>query len=1130
MNIARRILFSIFAISTTIARCSHIKDKLFKSLKKNTKFIVLNEPILDLGFSEGLLHTVLFDLEIGDNLYTLDEHLLNLNNLNHVNIFQLLLDIYKQLEDKNNQGVENIRYIFLGTAFTRVHPLNLELLLRKFNKYIYNGSNYKNGSIDIEGILFEYNVELKKKKDAMEEMQVMYSRKEEEEHTNDKSKGITAKEHIQRMIQEEMNFFSSDENEISDKFVHPGDTYKGLFIGYRFNDEKSSLSGNNHNMNKDFFFFSLNSGIIMDIFLLRNLCNHIMMNSSINNFKLIRDNIFELSKYVFDYLDVKLTHFENTCLNDENHVHLLDNDGRTKYDAYKYHLVLHLFRDYYNMGNEGNNSKESKGSSSDEKAEPMVDPGDRPSDEEFAHLILSYFNLFYPISTCASYSVRSSSEAFVHYDKYHQISIENDVKLEKYIKETEEINFHSIDEYKMKLNRINKKYDTLLDENENNWTHKNLIIGVVTSEKTENRIGYIKNTYDNKKNNELIFNSYLANKKEGKLKNKNAEIEDNASSAKGHNKNGENILNHNFLKSAFENEEINVQVIYFSDKESKNYDMLHFEDNNDIDSQNGDRFCKKVRNIIYHLYEEYVQKNSPVKFFFISPDNTFVNVKNLIDVMNLTTNQCTHSRGYMYMKYVKYFDHLDENESEFVKNFNNRYLYLYKYIKTTLAKTINALKSYNYVPVYCKDAGAGKVSTGVLNNKHVPFYIGKRYTHNSLTKDEQNVYHYLAGAAGILLNDEAVKKLYFCKNKCVPCPMGSINNVDKMSNADKMTNVERRDTENLFNEDALGLWTKQLNILPINFEGFFPKEPRDYNPHYLNTIVPITFHKLNIDKTVDETKKLFFQHLVNYKKGSNKGIEEDTESCVDYLDRNYKNTIDQIFHFFFYANELHQANSDTDVLKATEYIYNKMSSSKKFKHLFNITSFFKADVEDMIYFQTRASKNDNMKKGNRKEKSYTNNYVHRKESLHHTHNHVGSDSTTGETSPPHDDPMDDLESGEVDDMEDDGDLFDDDDYDHEEYLHGIANHKINGSDRADITPGKKRDSTDAIELGDTDMDDDLDITTDGWDGNNSDLPTDGSDSNNSDLPTDGSDSNNSDLPTDGSDSNNSDLPTDESEL
>ncbi|KJP89693.1 hypothetical protein AK88_00653 [Plasmodium fragile] len=1076
MNVMRRILFALVAVSSTVVHGTEVKDKLFKGIKRNTTFLVLNEPIVDLGLSEGLLHTLLFDLEVGDNLYTLDENLLNQNNLKHSNIFHLLKDIYKQVEENGQRG-DAIRYVFLCTSFTRVHPLNLELLLRKFNKYIYNGNSHEKGDIDVGGILREYNEEVQGKRAALGGMSSVGGR--------DSGSGIPAKDLIERMVQEQVDFLSNDDKEGSDKFVKPGGTYKGFFIGYGFSDPVPSSASGTPAKN-GFLFPSLNSGLIMDITLLRNLYNHLMMHSGgEQNLKLIKDNVRELSNYIEEHVQVKLTPFENACLTDRGNVFLVENEGGTRYDVYRYYLVLHLFRDY----KKENNVDKGHDVGGTEMMTPSGEE-QQPTDIQMAQLIVTYFNLEYPISTCTSYSIRSNQETFVDYDNYHLMSIENEIKLDKYIRETEDVEYNSIEEYKRKLSQINHKYDNLFDESERTWTHKNILLGVVTSAETEHRIAHVKNTYGNKKMTQQVFNLYYGHGGgEG-----SSEKGNQSSGAKGQEKHGskENILDHDFLKSAFENEKIDIEIIYFSDKESKQYDdTLHLEEEDkEADSSNEQDLWKKEKNIIYYLYEEYVRKNSPKNFFFISHDDTFVNAKTLIDVINLTRNECTHSRRHMLSKYVKSLDHMDEREAKFLNNFDQKYLPLYRYLKANFVKTINELKKYDYVPTYCKGAGGGKGVSGGVPLTSVPLYIGKRYSSNSLSGHESSFFPYLAGAAGMVLNAEAVKKIYFCNGGCD----------GERSHRQRSHGEQRPHGEcdaSLLNDAALGQWAKGLGILPINFEGFFPNGPEQYPAEYLSTITPVSFHKLNEGRTVEETKEAFFHHLVNPTQGKNKtNHKKEQDICVDYLDRNYKNTIDNIFHFFFYVNKMKECTSDESVIKTTERIYDKMGSSKKFSHLFEMTTFFTPDVEDMLYFQKRSSSKGNLNNEKGSKDTYTNNYVHNKDAPA-GHGHTGREDFTNFSA------MDDLgedddlgeqehlnamnDFGSLDDI-DEEEQFDDDDYDYEEYLDGLGAHKKDPG--GDPTHGPRDDHNG--DHNDDENDDDNDDNDDNDDHDGSlDLPPEG---------------------------------------
>lgn len=132
-------LLPLLVINIVIKCNNKIKDNIFQNLRKKTKFLVLNEPIIDLDFSENLFHTLLFDLEIYNNIYTLDKTLLNLEKSNHSNIFKLLIETYETVSKENEQANDEnkIKYVILATSHTRLHPINLEYLLLKFNKYIY---------------------------------------------------------------------------------------------------------------------------------------------------------------------------------------------------------------------------------------------------------------------------------------------------------------------------------------------------------------------------------------------------------------------------------------------------------------------------------------------------------------------------------------------------------------------------------------------------------------------------------------------------------------------------------------------------------------------------------------------------------------------------------------------------------------------------------------------------------------------------------------------------------------------------------------------------------------------------------------------------------------------------------
>ncbi|SBS83096.1 parasite-infected erythrocyte surface protein (PIESP1), partial [Plasmodium ovale curtisi] len=999
---------------------------LFKNLRKRTKFLILNEPIVHLTFGERIFHSLLFDLEVDHNVYTLDENLMNFQNGNHSNVLRLLVDAYKDIEksrggeagqisaEQTSSGKgssEGIRYIFLGTAYTRIHPLNLELLLRKLNKYIYNEGLYKRGNIDIAGILSEYSKEVEAKR--LQKKHVRLSRGSRS--SGDGHAGYNfANDDVERMAQEEKSFFLNDgidsdgsgsdkyilkeENDLQKSVVRgvignqdiQGSKYKGLFVGYGLEGEEEGI-----------MYPAINSGVILDITLLRHIYEKSLVETPPGDEQSVRgDHIYELSKYISDRIHVQLTPFENTCLNEEKNTHLMDNEISV-FDAYKYHQVLRLFNDYSVDDHTEEDARtfqtlhisqiDQTSQSGQTTQGSLFSEGDHHSDDSLADMLLGYFNLVYPVSTCVSHSVRGKNESFVGYDKFHLISIENDIKLKSYIRETENIEFNSIDEYKMKLSKINNKYDHLL-EAENQVTHKNVLIAVKTSVKTEDvMIPYIKNTYDNEKNNKKVFNAL---RYESKLKEK-----------------GSNIFNDKFLKSAFDTESIDLEVIYMSDGENSNHDTLHFS----IDDISKKGSCERLKHMFYYFYEEYIKKDTSKMYFFISNDDTFVNVKNLVDVMNLTLNGCIHSKKYMYQIYKKSLHFMKENESSFLHNFSNKKLSLYTYIKRKYTDMVNLLKKHDYVPSFCK------------NGSKVPIYLGKRHSYDHLfgkndkNKEKNSFVHYISGSAGILLNDEFVKKMYTC-DICT-CP-----------------------EENIDVDIILGKWAKKMNIVPINFEGFFENNPEYYNKTYLNNVVPVTYGKLNKGKTVEETKRSYFQHMVNYKKKKN---YSEPDALVDYLDRNHKNTFDNLFHYFFYISTLSSITWDNNITKINTKIYNKMESSKKYKQLFDVRKFFKQEIEESMNIRGRYTRAG----GKKKKTTYANNYVRAGEphvggALHELD--VDNVDDVGETDEVN---ADDDEEEEADEEE----QFDDDYYDYDEYLGEVQAHrekhcKGKGDLKDEVTP------------------------------------------------------------------------------
>ncbi|SBT76866.1 TVN-junction protein 1, putative [Plasmodium ovale] len=1012
------------------------KDRLFKNLRRRTKFLILNEPIVHLTFGERIFHSLLFDLEVDHNVYTLDENLMNFQNGNHSNVLRLLVDIYKEIEKSREGGTgktpaeqtpaeqtpaeqtpagkepsEGIRYIFLGTAYTRIHPLNLELLLRKLNKYIYNEEVYKKGNIDIAGILSEYSKEVEVKR--LQKERVRLSRGSRSSGNGHADYNF-ANEDVERMAQEEKSFFlnagSDSDGSGSDKYILKeenglqkkvvrdvignqdiqGSKYKGLFVGFGLAGE-----GEGEGKGEGIMYPAINSGVIIDITLLRHIYEKSLVETPTGDEQSVRgDHMYELSKYISDRVHVQLTPFENTCLNEEKNTHLMDNEVSVL-DAYKYHQVLRLFNDYSVDEHAEEDSRtfqtlhisqidktRQSGQSGQTTQGSLFSEGDHHSDDSLADMLLGYFNLVYPVSTCVSHSVRGKNESFVGYDKFHLISIENDIKLKSYIRETEDIEFNSIDEYKMKLSKINKKYDHLL-ETENQVTHKNMLIAVKTSVKTEDvMIPYIKNTYDNEKNNEKVFNAL---RYESKLKEK-----------------GINIFNDKFLKSAFDTENIDLEVIYMSDGENSNHDTLHFS----VDDISKKGSCERLKHMFYYFYEEYINKDTPKMYFFISNDDTFVNVKNLVDVMNLTLNGCIHSKKYMYQIYKKSVHFMIENESSFLHNFSNKKLSLYTYIKRKYTDMVNMLKKYDYVPSFCR------------NGSKVPIYLGKRHSYdyffgkNEKKKEKNSFDHYISGRAGILVNDEFVKKMYTC-DICT-CP-----------------------EENIDVDIILGKWAKKMNVVPINFEGFFENNPKYYNKIYLYNLVPITYGKLNEGKTVQEAKQSYFEHMVNYKKKRN---NSEPDALVDYLDRNHKNIFDNLFHYFFYISTMSFNSWDNNITKINSKIYSKMESSKKYKQLFDVRKFFKQEIEETMNIRGRYTRAG----GKKKKTTYANNYVRADQP------HVGGAL--------HELPVDNLDNldnvgdvGETDEVNaddeeeqeeaDEEEQFDEDYYDYDEYLGEVQVHR-----------------------------------------------------------------------------------------
>ncbi|SCM01467.1 parasite-infected erythrocyte surface protein [Plasmodium chabaudi adami] len=943
-------LLPLLILSIVIKCDNKIKDNIFQNLRKKTKFLVINEPIVDLDFSENLFHSLLFDLEVyNNNIYALDENLLNLQNLNHSSIFKLLTNTYEQVSKENEKNDEQnkIKYIIIASSHTRVHPINLEYLLLKFDKYIYNGNIYQNGDIDIKGILNEYNNEIKESLEKKKKFKNI-SNIIDEKYKDDIVSALLNKD-----IGSSDKFIKRVDNS-NDSNSNYNNQYKGMFVGYGFNDDEPSIL-HNLNENKNFLFPSMNSGIILDIILLKNIYEN-YINIQKQNEKIIhKDYIYEISKFIYGNIHVELVHFENTCLDAKQNVYLTNKEN-TEFDVYKYYITKNLFEDY--------------GSLSIKEIE----------EKNYENIVMSYFQLAYPITTCATYSGRSQNETFIGFDKFNMISIENDEKLKYYIKETEEISFNDIEEYKRKFNDINKRYDEILDNGENNLTHKDIVLGIKSSINTEDRISYIKKTFDNKKNNKHIFSNFkitpvLKNQKET------------------------SIINTELLKGGFDSEDIDIQIFYMSDKESKLFNTVKY----DIDGVSKNSSCEKMKQTIFHFYEEYVEndknKNNnknmkKQKYLFIGNDDTYVNIKNLVDVMNVSSNKCVHIKKHMYDKYLKSFRFLKKNEPKFFKNFNEKAPLFYQYLKQNLIDTIRNLKKYNYIPKYCKDNNNGIGSTP---KSDVPILLGKRQSYNTFYNDNES-YDYLASEAGILINDSFAKKIYFCKN-CV-CP-----------------NNEQSDGM------MLGEWANKLNLLTINFEGFFQSHPANYNKKYLNTLVPITYNNLNFNKTVDEIKKTYFQHLVNYNKDE---IDEKTDSYVDYLDQNFKNTFDNIFHYFFYLKRYYNSSNDeqnNDISKINKKIYAKMEYNGSYKKLFNLSHFFKEEIENMIQFK------HNKKNGTRKGKvNYANNYVIENSDIKTNDNYENEELEQ-------DDYNDDSEE------DDEDDLFSEDDFDYDEFIKDIENSK-----------------------------------------------------------------------------------------
>ncbi|KEG01070.1 parasite-infected erythrocyte surface protein [Plasmodium vinckei vinckei] len=937
-----------FLILNIVIRCDNkIKDNIFQNLRKKTKFLITNEPIVDLDFSENLFHSLLFDLEIdNNNIYTLDEDLLNLQKLNNSSIFKLLINTYEQVSKENEKIDEEnkIKYIILASSHTRVHPINLEYLLLKFDKYIYNGNIYKNGDIDIKGILHEYNKEIK------ESLEKKKKFKNISDIIDEKYKDDIVSSLLNKQIGSSDKFIKKVINS-NDSNSNYNNQYKGMFVGYGFNDDEPSIL-HDLNENKNFLYPSINSGIILDITLLKNIYEN-YINIEKKNEKIIhKDYIYEISKFIYDNINVEVVHFENSCLDSKQNVYLTNKEN-TEFDVYKYYLTKGLFENY---------------GSTKEKEE-----------KNYEKIIMSYFQLAYPITTCATYSGRSQNETFIGFDKFNMISIENDEKLKYYIKETEEISFNDIEEYKKKFSDINKRYDEILDNGENNLTHKDIVFGIKTSINTEDRIDYIKNTFDNKQNNKHVFSNFkitplLKNQKET------------------------SIINTELLKGGFDNDDIDIQIFYMSDKESKLYNTVKY----DTDGVLKNSSCEKMKHIIFHFYEEYVEKDKSKnnnnnlkkqKYLFIGNDNTFVNVKNLVDVMNVSSNKCMHIKKYMYNKYLKSFRFLKKNENKFFKNFNEKPPLFYQYIKQNFIDTIRNLKKYNYIPKYCKDNNG----IGSGSKSDVPIFLGNRQSYNTFYNDNE-FYDYLSSEAGILINDSFAKKIYFCKN-CV------------------CHNNEQSD------DMILGEWANKLNIITINFEGFFQKNPTNYNKKYLNTLVPITYNNLNLNKTVDEIKKTYFQYLVNYNKDE---IDEKTDSYIDYLDQNFKNTFDNIFHYFFYLKHYYNSSEDeknNEISKVNKKIYAKMEYSGAYKKLFNLSQFFKEDIENMIQFK------HNIKNGTKQGKvNYANNYVIEKNEIKTDENYEN-------------DELDQDDYNEDPDDDDEDDLFSEDDFDYDQFIKDIENSK-----------------------------------------------------------------------------------------
>lgn len=311
------------------------------------------------------------------------------------------------------------------------------------------------------------------------------------------------------------------------------------------------------------------------------------------------------------------------------------------------------------------------------------------------------------------------------------------------------------------------------------------------------------------------------------------------------------------------------------------------------------------------IFREFSRTPEVRRFLLITDDDTLLNFRHMLDLLSLTLQPPIPARGFVA-------NLMSDNQG--YRAHSPEYKALAAEIRNhlkALAAAANTTEGYSNTkqegaaaPNYTADqlTGAspvyGRRSHRPLESVS-PLYLGERYAYGLTGGGGARGYDYVTSGGGVALDREAVKLLIQCMDsgRCSCPPDGT---------ADDM---------------MLGMWAKQLDIPLLHARGMHQERPKDYHPLLIETITPISFHRMH--QSAKDTKRVFSKYVdigevEDQKVSGGKPPSPDDLIEVDWIDHDWHHVEE---HLWLEREELHElTEDDVDLPKGIGDILSRKAS------------------------------------------------------------------------------------------------------------------------------------------------------------------------------------------------------------